>query len=303
MSRTIVVLGPTASGKTSLALDIAERLGGPDAAEIVNADSMQVYRGMDIGTAKVPPADRRGIAHHLFDVWPVEHAVTVAEYRELARATVAEIQARGKHALLVGGSGLYITATIDDLRFPGTDPLVRARLESELAAEGAIALHRRLRAVDPVAAERILPTNGRRIVRALEVVEITGAPFTASLPTAAAPVLEAVQLGLDRPADELARRIETRVDLMWRDGLVDEVRGLRPGIEQGRTASRALGYAQVLRFLRGEVSEQQARDDTVTATRRFARRQRSWFARDRRIHWLDAASGGLLDAALRTIDG
>lgn len=302
MTELVVVLGPTASGKTSLALDIAERLGGAGRAEIVNADSMQVYRGMDIGTAKIRPEERRGIAHHLFDVWPVEHAVTVAEYQELARATIADVQDRGKVPILVGGSGLYITATIDDLRFPGTDPGVRARLETELAETGPVPLHQRLRRLDPAAADAILASNGRRVVRALEVIEITGRPFTASLPDRAEPVLQAVQIGLDWPTESLYERIERRVDLMWRDGLVDEVRRLRPAIDQARTASRALGYAQVLAFLRGEITEQQAREHTVTATRRFARRQRSWFARDRRIVWLEATRRDLLDAAVRTID-
>lgn len=302
MTELIVVLGPTASGKTSLALDLAERLGGPDRTEIVNADSMQVYRGMDIGTAKIGRHEQRGIAHHLFDVWPVDHAVTVAEYQALARETIADIGRRGRRAILVGGSGLYITATLDDLRFPGTDPDVRARLEAELADAGPITLHRRLRALDPAAAEAILATNGRRIVRALEVIEITGEPFTATLPDRARPVLPAVQIGLDWPTERLYERIEERVDLMWAAGLVDEVRRLRPQIDTARTASRALGYAQVLAFLRGEITERQAREDTVTATRRFARRQRSWFARDDRIRWLDAARDDLVEAAVRTID-
>lgn len=302
MSELVVVVGPTASGKTSLALDLAERLGGPDRVEIVNADSMQVYHGMDIGTAKLPEDQRRGITHHLFDVWPVSHPVTVADYQQLARRTIADVRARGKRPILVGGSGLYITATIDDLRFPGTDPEVRARLEAELAEVGAIGLHRRLRELDPPAAERILATNGRRIVRALEVIELTGEPFTASLPTSAAEVIPAVQVGIDMPTEVLSRRIEQRVDIMWRDGLIDEVAGLRPELDDARTASRALGYAQVLRYLRGEITEAQAREDTVTATRRFARRQRSWFARDSRISWLGSDDGDLVSQALRTIE-
>lgn len=302
MTELIVVLGPTASGKTALALDIAERLGGSSRVEIVNADSMQVYRGMDIGTAKIAPDERRGIPHHLFDVWPVAHTVTVAEYQQLARETIADIRQRGKRPILVGGSGLYITATIDDLRFPGTDPEIRARLEAELADRGPVPLHQRLRSQDPAAADAILATNGRRIVRALEVIEITGQPFTASLPDRAQPVLAVTQIGLDWPTEQLYQRIEHRVDLMWEEGLVNEVRSLRPELESARTASRALGYAQVLAFLRGEITERQARDDTVTATRRFARRQRSWFARDKRIRWLQAPSDDPLGAAIRTID-
>lgn len=302
MPEVVVVVGPTASGKTTLALQIAERLGGPDAVEIVNADSMQVYRGMDIGTAKLPPAQRRGIVHHLFDVWPISHPVTVAEYRELARTTIAEIHARGRRAVLVGGSGLYITATIDDLRFPGTDPRIRARLEQELSELGPVVLHQRLRAADPQAAERILASNGRRVVRALEVIELTGRPFSAALPQQPVEVLPAVQIGLEWPTDELNERIALRVDDMWRQGLVAEVQELRPQLEASRTAQRALGYQQVLAMLRGETTEEQARRDTVTATRRFARRQRSWFGRDRRITWLPSSGGDLVGAAMDIID-
>lgn len=303
MAELVVVAGPTASGKTSLALDIAERLGGPNSAEIVNADSMQVYRGMDIGTAKIRPDERRGIAHHLFDLWPITHPVSVAEFRDHARRVIAEVRERGRMPILVGGSGLYITATIDDLRFPGTDPAVRARLEAELHAAGPLVMHRRLRRLDPRAADSILATNGRRIVRALEVIEITGEPFTATLPHDARPVLDATQIGIDWPTEQLYERIERRVAIMWRDGLVEEVRGLRDQLENARTASRALGYAQVLAFLRGEISEAEAQQATVTATRRFARRQRSWFARDPRIHWLDGAGSEITDQALRRIEG
>lgn len=303
MKQVIVIVGPTASGKTTLALDVAERLGGPDAVEIVNADSMQVYTGMDIGTAKLPPAERRGIVHHLFDVWPVSHPVSVAEYQARARETIRAIAQRGRQAVLVGGSGLYITATIDDLRFPGTDREVRRRLEHELDELGPIVLHQRLRALDPPAAERILATNGRRVVRALEVIEITGQPFSATLPAQPGVVLPAVQIGIDWPTETLYERIATRVDVMWQEGFVDEVRRLRPHLERSRTAQRALGYQQVLSFLRGEIDEQQARQDTVTATRRFARRQRSWFGRDERISWLDGADRDLVDRAAHIIAG
>lgn len=289
-----MLAGPTAAGKTAAALELVEHLGGPERAEILNADSMQVYVGMDIGTGKIRPDEMRGITHHLFDLWPVTHDVTVAEYQRVARDCIADVRSRGRLPILVGGSGLYITAVIDDLRFPGTDPSVRARLEGDLAEVGAAALHARLAAVDPVAASRILPSNGRRIVRALEVIELTGASFSAQLPQLAGerPVHRAVQLALDWPQPLLAERIARRVDQMWRDGLVSEVARLREqGIERGRTASRALGYAQVLAHLRGKTTEDEARGQTIAATRRFARRQRSWLRRDPRIRWYDASGG------------
>ena len=226
--RVIVVCGPTASGKTALALDLAERLGGPDAVEILNADSMQVYRGMDVGTAKLPLEARRGITHHLFDLWPISHPVSVAAYQQRARECILDVQNRGRRAMLVGGSGLYIAAVLDDLRFPGTDAHVRARWEQRLAADGPHRLHEELRARDPVAADRVLPTNGRRIVRALEVIELTGAPFSATLPDAPGrgEVVPAVQLGLDPEPSVLAQRIAHRVDQMWAEGFVEEVRRL-----------------------------------------------------------------------------
>ena len=287
----LAVVGPTASGKSELGLTLAERLGG----EVVNADSMQLYRGMDVGTAKLAPEQRRGIAHHLLDVWEVTETASVAEYQRLARAAVEDILARGRLPILVGGSGLYVRAVLDDLDFPGTDEGVRARLEGELATLGAPALHRRLAGVDPTAARSILPSNGRRVVRALEVIELTGRPFTATLP-APRPVYPATQIALDR--QDLDVRIDARVDLMWRDGLVEEVRGLlRRGLADGRTASRALGYQQVLALLTGDGTEQTARDATRLATRRFARRQRSWFRRDPRVAWLDAARPDLPDRA------
>jgi tRNA dimethylallyltransferase len=293
----VAVVGPTGVGKSDLAIELARRLGG----EVVNADSMQVYRGMDVGTAKLSPAERAGVAHHLLDVWDVRAEASVAEYQHLARAAFADIRARGQRALLVGGSGLYVRAALDRMDFPGTDAVVRARLEAELAAVGPGALHQRLAAVDPAAAIAILPSNGRRLVRALEVVEITGRPFTASLPPPAYQIV-AVQIGLTLPRDELDRRIEERVDRMWAAGLVDEVRRLAgAGLREGRTASRALGYAQVLRHLSGEWTEQQARDETVRATRRFARRQESWFRRDNRVVWLDAADEDLVETALRVV--
>jgi tRNA dimethylallyltransferase len=295
----VAVVGPTAAGKSDLGVDLAERLGG----EVVNLDSMQLYKGMDVGTAKLTPAERRGIPHHLLDVWDVTRTASVAEFQRLARAVVDDLVGRGRPPVLVGGSGLYVRAVLDEMDFPGTDPALRARLEAELAESGPVSLHGRLRAVDPDAAARILPTNGRRIVRALEVVELTGRPFAASLPEPSY-VYDAVQIGLDVPRAELDDRIERRVDRMWDQGFVDEVRRLEAqGLREGRTASRALGYAQVLRFLAGEWTERQARDETVRATRRFARRQDSWFRRDPRVHWLAYDRPDLVKASAVLVSG
>lgn len=278
----VAIVGPTASGKSALAVDVALALGG----EVVNADAFQLYRSMDVGTAKPTAAERRGVPHHLIDVLEVTQDASVAAYQRDATAVLADVSARDRSPLLVGGSGLYVRAVLDGLEIPPTDPAVRARLEAALADEGAAALHARLAAVDLAAAAAILPSNGRRIVRALEVVELTGAPFRATMPDGAY-ALTAVQVGLDVPRNVLDARIEARVERMWRAGLVDEVRALEArGLRGGRTAARALGYAQVLRMLDGELTDDEARADTVAATRRYARRQESWFRRDRRVVWL-----------------
>jgi tRNA dimethylallyltransferase len=280
----IVVVGPTAVGKSSHAIALAHEIGG----DVVNADSMQLYRGMDIGTAKVTEAEMDGIAHHLLDIWPVTQAASVADYQRRARAAIADVHSRGRTPILTGGSGLYVQAVIDDLDFPGTDDVVRGRLEAELAEVGPEALHRRLSALDPAAAAANSPQNGRRIVRALEVIEITGRLFSDGPGMAAYqsiyPGLEMV--GLDLPLDRLDERIERRVDRMWELGFVDEVRNLEAqGLRDGITARRALGYQQVLAFLAGEYTEARARAETARATRRFVRRQLSWFRRDPRIAW------------------
>jgi tRNA dimethylallyltransferase len=291
-ARVIAVVGPTAAGKSALSIALAHALGG----EVVNADSMQLYRGMDIGTAKLTVDEREGVPHHVLDVWDVREPASVAAYQELARAAVDDIAARGRVPLLVGGSGLYIRAVLEEFEFPGTDPAIRERLERELAAVGPAPLHARLRTLDEPAATKILPSNGRRIVRALEVIELTGAPFTAALP-APTPHYESVQIGVDRDTGELDRRIAERVDLMWAAGLPAEAHGLA-GLREGRTASRALGYQQALAQLDGELTEEQAVEETVRATRRFVRRQRSWFRRDPRITWLDGGSPTLTEDAL-----
>jgi tRNA dimethylallyltransferase len=279
----VAVVGPTAAGKSDLSLDLAEALGG----EVVNTDSMQVYRGMDIGTAKLPVAERRGIPHHLLDLLEVTEPATVAEFQRWARDVIAGCRDRGVTPVLVGGSALYTRAILDRFEFPGTDPAVRHQLEQELAEVGPQAMHRRLTAVDADAAMRIIPTNGRRIVRALEVIAITGRPFSATLPELRYAVEDAHQIGVDIPREVLDERIALRVERMWDAGFVDEVRRLaEDGLREGRTANRALGYQQVLAFLDGEITEEQAKEQTVTGTRRFARRQDSWFRKDPRITWV-----------------
>jgi tRNA dimethylallyltransferase len=280
----VAVVGATASGKTDLSLDLAQRLGG----EVVNTDAMQLYRGMDIGTAKLPVEQRRGVPHHLLDVLDVTETATVAEFQGRARDVVEDCRRRGVVPVLVGGSALYTRAVLDRFDFPGTDPALRERLEAELAEHGSAALHARLREVDAAAAEAIVVGNGRRIVRALEVVMLTGRPFAASLPEPTYVYRAAVQVGVRIPRPVLDERIERRVRAMWEAGLVEEVRRLeRLGLREGRTANRALGYQQVLAFLDGRCTEQEAFDATVSGTRRFARRQESWFTKDVRIGWVD----------------
>ncbi len=278
----VAVVGATATGKSDLAVSLARALGG----EVVNADSMQLYRGMDIGTAKLSVAERQQIPHHLLDIWDVTKTATVAEYQVLAWRVIDDIEARGKVPVLAGGSGLYVRAALGDLDFPGTDDGIRQRLEAELQARGPAPLHERLTACDPAAAAAILPSNGRRIVRALEVIELSGRPFSATMP-GYGQRRAAAQIGLRLPRPELDRRIEARVDRMWESGFEAEVRGLA-GLREGRTASRALGYRQMLRYLDGQCTLEQARQETARATRRFARRQESWFCRDPRVTWLPA---------------
>ncbi|AIJ25081.1 tRNA (adenosine(37)-N6)-dimethylallyltransferase MiaA [Amycolatopsis methanolica] len=291
----IAVVGPTATGKSELAITIARAVGG----EVVNADALQLYRGMDIGTAKVPAAERRGVPHHLLDVLDVTETASVAAYQRDARAVIERLLAEGKVPVLTGGSGLYVQAVLDDLRFPGTDPAVRARLEAEAAEVGAAALHSRLTTLDPAAATAILPTNTRRIVRALEVIEITGQPFSANMPRPGPARYGTVMIGIDRDTEDLDRRVELRVDRMFAAGLVDEVRSLvERGLREGKTASRALGYQQVLAELDGDGDFAAAAEATKQATRRFVRRQRSWFRRDARIRWFDGAD---LDVAERVL--
>ncbi|GAF45782.1 tRNA (adenosine(37)-N6)-dimethylallyltransferase MiaA [Rhodococcus wratislaviensis] len=294
----IAVVGPTATGKSDLALDLAERLGG----EIVNIDAMQLYRGMDIGTAKLAPADRRGIPHHQLDVLDVTETATVANYQQAAVRDVEAITARGAVPVIVGGSMMYVQSLLDEWSFPATDASVRARWEAVLAEKGVAAVHAELGRVDPDAAASILPTDGRRLVRALEVVEITGKPFAASAPRIGEPRWGTHIVGVDRDTAELDDRIRLRTRLMFERGLVDEVRGLIDvGLREGVTAPRAIGYAQVLAWLDGEYDLDEAQERTFIGTRRYVRRQRSWFRRDTRIHWVDGSDPDLADTTIRTL--
>ena len=284
MSKVIVICGATATGKSDIAIEVAQELG----AEIINADSMQLYRGMDIGTAKLTVEERKGIPHHLLDVLDVSEDSTVAWYQEQARAAITEIHGRGKDAVIVGGTGLYIKAILDDLNFPDTDPEVRAKLEAELAEFGAAALFTRLEELDPAAALAIDRANSRRVIRALEVIEITGLPFTANLPREdSSRYPDALQFGLVMDREHLREQIDQRVDRMWDAGFVDEVdRLIIQGIGNGSTAQRALGYAQIIAMLSGSMTEEEAKEDTKRASRQYARRQETWFSRDARIQWV-----------------
>ena len=290
--RPIAVVGPTGTGKSALALDLAEQLGG----EIVNADAMQLYRGMDIGTAKLTVPERRGIVHHQLDVLEVTDNATVAKYQAAAAADIEDIAARGAVPVIVGGSMMYIQALLDEWSVPATDPAVRARWEDRLAEVGVTALHGELARVDPEAAASILNTDGRRIVRALEVVELTGRPFAASAPQIGAPRWDTLIVGLDWDTEILDDRLQRRTDLMFATGLVDEVLALRArGLRDGVTAARALGYAQVLTALDAggdDAAIAEAQERTFIGTRRYVRRQRSWFRRDHRITWLAGDAEG-----------
>ncbi|MGO4534004.1 tRNA (adenosine(37)-N6)-dimethylallyltransferase MiaA [Leifsonia sp. 2MCAF36] len=301
----VAIVGPTGTGKTDLSLALAEAMRARGrSAEVVNADAMQLYRGMDIGTAKIDPADWRGIPHHLFDVLDVTDEATVARYQPVARETIADILQRGAVPILVGGSGLYVSSVLFDLRFPGTDPELRARLEAELTEHGPGMLFQRLAEVDPEAARRIGSRNGRRLVRALEVAQLTGTSVTGALPDEPAPWHDpTVIIGLAAPRDELVERLDARVERMWAEGLLAEVTELIPnGIDRGVTARRAIGYAQALAELRSELTRDGAIAQTQQLTRRYARRQVSWFKRYPDIHWLDYDDAGLVDAALELVD-
>ena len=289
--RLIVICGATATGKSDLAVQLAKEIN----AEIINADSMQLYRGMDIGTAKASIEERQGIPHHMMDLLDVTEDANVAWYQENARAVISDIHARGKDAIIVGGTGLYIKAILDELNFPDTDPVVRAELELEFATKGIAPLFERLEKLDPAAALAIDKANSRRVIRALEVIKITGKPFTANLPREeSSRYPHAKQFGLVMDRDTLSERISARVERMWEKGLVQEAETLlAAGIMQGATAQRALGYAQVIAQIEGKVSQEEAQEETKRATRQYARRQETWFSRDERITWISPTQNAL----------
>ena len=284
VSPLIIICGPTATGKSDLAIGVAQKYNG----EIVNADSMQLYRGMDIGTAKVTFSERRDIPHHLLDILEVTETASVAQYQELARDRIDEIRNRDKAAIVVGGTGLYIKSILDEMNFPDTDPAIRKKLEEEGETFGTAELYSRLRLLDPEAAAAIEPANTRRIIRALEVIEITGEPYSANLPSdSSSRYPDAIHIGLSMDRAMLSLRIEARVQRMWEQGLVGEVRELiSRGLLTGATAKRAIGYAQVIALLNGEISESEAIAETIVATRQYVRRQETWFKRDMRIQWV-----------------
>jgi tRNA dimethylallyltransferase len=298
----VAIVGATGTGKSALSLDLAERLvtrGTP--AEIVNADAMQLYRGMDIGTAKLSVAERRGIPHHLLDVLEISDESSVADYQVQARAAIGGILERGAVPILVGGSGLYVSSVLWNFTFPGTDAGIRGALEAELEASGPGILYKRLTDLDAEAAAAIGPHNGRRLVRALEVIELTGEPFGSGLPDGSEPWRPVTIIGLQSPRETLVPRLDARVAKMWTDGLLDEVRGLDRD-RLGITAARAIGYAQALAQLDGELREADAIERAAALTRRYARRQVGWFRRYAGAHWFDADDVRLADVALDTIE-
>jgi tRNA dimethylallyltransferase len=304
MTKLIAVVGPTGAGKSALAINIAQHIidnGGQ--AEIINCDSMQFYRGMDVGTAKLSIAERRGIKHHLFDFLEITDESTAAEYQQLARPLILELQASGITPILVGGSMLYVAAVLNRFEFPARDEVLRAKLEQDLIDLGPHEMHRRLKAIDPVAASRIIPENGRRSVRALEIVTLTGEPFAAALPEVPEDWQPVLEIGINGDREDLRARLEARVHKMWQQGLLDEVRSLEAkGIRQGKTSAVAIGYAQALKQIDGELTEAEAIADTVRLTQKYARRQMSWFRRDQRIQWLDYQDPEATAKALTLVD-
>ena len=303
--KLVAVVGPTGTGKSDLALDIAESIAAAGGkAEIINSDSMQFYRGMDIGTAKLPLGERRGIEHHMLDVLSPRDESTAAEYQRMARPIIEDLQSRGVVPILVGGSMLYVAAVLNTFEFPARDEALRAELESDLEQHGSHELHRRLAQLDPDAATRVDPANPRRVVRALEIVMLTGEPFAAALPEVPENWQPVLELGLNSERAHLVQRLERRVEIMWQKGLLDEVEGLIPlGLREGKTSSRAIGYAQALSQLDGLSTQEEAIAETVRLTQRYARRQMSWFRRDQRIQWFDYQDADYVPKALDLVHG
>lgn len=302
-NQLIALVGPTGTGKSELGLALVEALAlRGTAAEIVNCDSMQFYRGMDIGTAKLSIAERRGVPHHLLDWLEIRQESTAAEYQAVARPVIEDIQSRGVTPILVGGSMLYIASVLNNFEFPARDEELRAGLEADLIEFGARELHNRLAVKDPVAASRIDSQNGRRIVRALEIVTITGEPFAAALPETPEEWQPSIQIGLLAERAALVPRLHRRAEAMWQNGLLEEVESLIPaGIRDGKTASQAIGYAQALAELDGSLAREQAIEQTALLTSRYARRQMSWFRRDKRINWLEFDREDLVAATLELV--
>ena len=304
MTKLIAVVGPTGAGKSALAISIAKHIiakGGR--AEILNCDSMQFYKGMDVGTAKLTIAEREGIPHHLFDFLEITDESTAAEYQQLARPLILDLQSRGVTPILVGGSMLYVAAVLNRFEFPARDEELRAKLEQDLIDHGPHEMHRRLKALDPVAASRIIPENGRRSVRAIEIVTLTGEPFAAALPEVPEDWQPVLEIGINGDREDLRARLETRVHRMWEQGLIEEVRGLEgKGIRDGKTSAVAIGYAQALQQIDGTMTEAEAIADTVRLTQKYARRQMSWFRRDQRIQWLDYQDPDATQKALAMVD-
>lgn len=304
MTKLIAVVGPTGAGKSALAIDIAKHViskGGR--AEIINSDSMQFYKGMDVGTAKLTMSVRQGITHHLFDFLEITDESTAAEYQQIARPLITKLQSDGITPILVGGSMLYVAAVLNMFEFPARDEALRAKLEQDLIEVGPHEMHRRLKALDPIAASRIIPENGRRSVRAIEIVTLTGEPFAAALPEVPDDWQPVLEIGINGDREDLRARLETRVHKMWQQGLINEVKSLEPlGIRGGKTSSVAIGYAQAIRQIDGEITESEAIADTVRLTQKYARRQMSWFRRDRRIKWLDYQDPQATSKALALVD-
>lgn len=304
MTKLIAVVGPTGAGKSALAIEVASHIiamGGK--AEILNCDSMQFYKGMDIGTAKLTFDERQGIKHHLFDFLEITDESTAAEYQQIARALIIELQSRGTTPILVGGSMLYVAAVLNMFEFPARDEVLRAKLEQDLIDLGPHEMHRRLAALDPIAASRIIPENGRRSVRAIEIVTLTGEPFAAALPDVPEDWQPVLEIGINGDREDLRARLETRVRKMWQQGMIDEVMALEAkGIREGKTSSAAIGYAQALKQIDGEMTESEAIADTVRLTQKYARRQMSWFRRDHRIQWLDYQDPEASAKALAMVD-